>query len=435
MIACYQVFRVFPVINADGWRRSRTGSCLDILDGDASLRESGRGAMSTSSEFNEVERSRVLIAAVFPIAVAIGVVAILYAARDVLGPYVFGLLMAYLLLPIVRKVESILPDSEAWRRVRRPTAVLGTAAAALTLVILFVGLLFDPIIDGTRDLLANFGVYWSTLHAENDTFRDWHLEFVPADVRARIDGNASVLGESMLAGVAGILDWLFVSRGSVVSTASAAFAVPLFVIYYLLNENETQRRLREQMPDGWVADLIAGFRICDRILSSYVRGVVTGAVIVGTITGLGYWLIGVNGALALGAIAFGGKIIPIIGPWIAFLITFPVIWATQPDRAVAAIVLFVIIQLLEVWFLQPRAGGTVDMTAAGTIVLLAIGGGLAGGTGVLFALPVAAMLRALCVYISQRLGGKSPQDAITYLRMFRVDPPGPSPIAESAESS
>ena len=59
------------------------------------------------------------------------------------------------------------------------------------------------------------------------------------------------------------------------------------------------------------------------------------------------------------------------------------------------------------------------MTAAGTILLLAIGGGIAGGLGVIFAVPIAAILRTLCVYISRRIEGVSPEEALAQLRPFR----------------
>ena len=61
--------------------------------------------------------------------------------------------------------------------------------------------------------------------------------------------------------------------------------------------------------------------IFNRIFGSYSRGVIFEAVLVGFITGFGYWVIGVDLWAALGVIAFAGEIVPILGPWIAFLIS------------------------------------------------------------------------------------------------------------------
>jgi predicted PurR-regulated permease PerM len=136
------------------------------------------------------------------------------------------------------------------------------------------------------------------------------------------------------------------------------------------------------------------------------------AVIVGIITGFGYWVIGVDLFLPLGFIAFAGEIVPILGPWIAYFISFPVVLATQPELAIPAVVLFGVIQALEGWFLAPRIQGqAVEFSASFTLLILAIGGAVAGGLGVVIALPVAALVRALIVYVMRRLRGLAPVEA------------------------
>ena len=376
--------------------------------------------VDSRSNVDQLERPRAIVGALFPIAIVIGVCWILYSARHALGPYIFGLLIVYLLLPVVHRVESLMPDHGVWVRARRPVAAIVTSVVALVAAIVFLEALVGPIITSARDLMEDLGVYWSTFQANQGQIQQWYVEVVPADIRVKIDAYVPDIGAAMIEKVADILNWLFYTSGSVLSVASVLLAVPLFVAYYLLDEKDTARRLREQMPGPWAADLIAIFRISDRILGSYVRGIVGTATIVGVITGLGYWFIGVELALALAVVAFAGEIVPILGPWIAFFISFPVILATQPDRAVAAVVLFLILQIVEALFIAPRAGSPVEMTAAGTILLLAIGGGVAGGIGVIFAVPVAAILRTLCVYISRRIEGVSPEAALAQLRPFRT---------------
>ncbi len=117
--------------------------------------------------------------------------------------------------------------------------------------------------------------------------------------------------------------------------------------------------MRHQLPEGWGEDAVAVYRLANGVLGTYTRAVMVEAVIVGVITGFGYWLIGVDLFLPLGFIAFAGEIVPILGPWIAFFISFPVVLATQPELAIPAVVLFGVIQALEGWFLAPRIQGQV----------------------------------------------------------------------------
>jgi hypothetical protein len=125
------------------------------------------------------------------------------------------------------------------------------------------------------------------------------------------------------------------------------------------------RQTHHQFPHARTGDPLALLRIVKRVFGSFTRGVFIKSIIVGIITGLGYFLIGVEVWLPLGVIALVGEIVPIIGPWIAFFISLPVILATQPDKAVLALGLFVVIQLLEGWFLVPHPGRITALHLAG----------------------------------------------------------------------
>ena len=340
---------------------------------------------------------------------------IVWFARDAMAPYLLAFLLIYMLLPVVRWVERWLPSHGRLANLSRPIAAIGTAIATIVLILVLLGILLDPIIDQTSELLTSFSEYWSTLQADHENFRDAYDAIVPERLQAWIDGNVARVGQALLNGAAGMVSWLLNTTGSLIDTGMALVAIPLFVIYYLIDEKQTARTLRIQLPKAWSDDLVAMVAITDRVFGSYTRGVVLEATIVGVITGFGYWLIGVELALPLGVIAFCGEIVPIIGPWIAFMISFPVVLATQPELAIPAILVFLVIQAVEGWVLAPRIqGGSVEFTSSGTLLILAIGGALAGGLGVVFALPVAA----LALYVNERLAGASPHVARMSLRIF-----------------
>jgi predicted PurR-regulated permease PerM len=123
-------------------------------------------------------------------------------------------------------------------------------------------------------------------------------------------------------------------------------------------------------------------------------------------------------------IAFCGEIVPIVGPWLAFCISAPVILATQPHLIIPAGFIFLAVQLLEGWFLSPRIeGGVVDFNPTQTLLLLAIGGGVGGALGMIFAIPAAAIIRQIVLYTDLRLRGFSPEEtfAIASARPGRPD--------------
>jgi hypothetical protein len=180
------------------------------------------------------------------------------------------------------------------------------------------------------------------------------------------------------------------------------------------------RQVCGEFPRASAGDAFALVRIFSRVFGSYTRGVIAESIIVGVIAGLGYYLIGVHVWLQLGVIALIGEIVPIIGPWIALLVTLPVILATQPDKTVLALGLFVVIQILEGLFLAPRIqGGSVNLTPVVSLIVLAIGGVIGGPLGVILALPAVALMREIALYTSYRAEGLSPAEAMSRLPLSR----------------
>ncbi len=204
--------------------------------------------------------------------------------------------------------------------------------------------------------------------------------------------------------------------GNPVSSVLAIIAVPLFVIYCLIDGPKIRRQVRGQSPRAGAGDALALVHIFSRVIGSYTRGVIVESIIVGVISALGYYVIGIQVWLPLAVIALIGEIVPIIGPWIAFVISLLVILATQPDKALLALGLFVIIQILEVLVLTPRIqGASVNLTPLVTLVALAIGGAIGGPLGVILVLPAVALTRNIASYTSYRAGGSSPAQAMARL--------------------
>jgi predicted PurR-regulated permease PerM len=365
--------------------------------------------------------ARALAVRAFTVAAALLLLLIVWLARDALAPYLLAVLLIYMLLPIVHLIERFLPDRGRWRTIRRPLAAVSATVIVTGVFVVLVGFLLEPVLEQTSALLNNLETYWTTLLSSDTTLRDWYVANVPEQVQTWINDNIQEIGETLASGAVGIIEWLLHGTGNAVNTIVALFAIPLFTIYYLIDEPRMVARWRRQFPAAWSGDAIALFRIADRVLSSYTIGTVLEAVIVGAITGAGYWLIGVELALPLGVVAFAGEIVPIIGPWLAFFISFPVVLATQPELAIPAMLLFGVIQMLEGWLLAPRiTGGAVAFTPAGTLIILAVGGALAGGLGVIFALPAAALLRETLLYSYFRLRGARPDTALSQLPLLKA---------------
>jgi predicted PurR-regulated permease PerM len=348
---------------------------------------------------------------------------ILYLSRAQLGPYLLAITLSYLLLPVVRLIERWLPTGGRLGSLRRSIATILSVVLVAVAVILLGALLIDPVIEDIQDIADNFPDYWQQATTDT-TLGDWYEDTVPEDAQAWIDANIGDLARSLLNAGTRVLDYLFSATGSLIQAVLALIIVPVFMVYVLVDRPGAGQQIRKLMPERWVDDTLAIAGISDGILAAYTRGVIISSVVVGVITAAGYWAVGIDLWLALGVIAFLGEIVPILGPWIAFVISFPVVLVTQPDKAILAVLVFGIIQALEGWFISPKIqASSIEFPPVIVLLALAIGGEVAGAIGVVLALPAAAIMRALSVYVLRRVDGLRPDAAVAGLL------PGAGPVS------
>jgi predicted PurR-regulated permease PerM len=136
-------------------------------------------------------------------------------------------------------------------------------------------------------------------------------------------------------------------------------------------------------------------------LGGYLRGVVTNMLVIGILTGLGLWILGVPYPALLGILAGLTEVIPFLGPWIsgsvAILVALVVV---GPLKAVEVVALFFIIQNVEGNTLVPLVmQRSVDLNPLVVIVGVLLGGAIFGLAGSILSVPLAAVIQVLIVRV------------------------------------
>lgn len=371
----------------------------------------------------------VLARKTLPIALLIILGYVVWLARDALAPYLGGLLIIYILMPLVHRIESWIPDRGRLVQMERPIATFIAIGLAAVVSAAIVIILLDPLVTQTAALIQEINEYLEQVGTNNEGIEQLYQERVPAEIRQWLEANIEQVGQQVVSGSVGAASWFLNLTGSVVSTVFALVAVPLFIIFYLIDEKSTDSVLRKQLPLIWAEDIVACFRIADRILGSYTRAVLLQAAIIAVVTAIGYTLVGIEMALPLGIIAGAGAIVPIVGLWVSLLVTVPIVLVTQSESVIPAVLVYFGVQIISGWVLMPKIQGqSVDFTTSGVLLIIAIAGAVAGPLGLIFALPVAAVIRGIVVYTYYRLNGHSPESAIRMLSLFQR----PSDLAESS---
>ena len=323
--------------------------------------------------------TRVLIAAAAVVAVLIGLRLIFDALSElshVIVLVVFGVVIAFVMAPLVERVRRVVR--------RRDVAVALTALTALVVLVVSVVSLAVPLIRETRNLADDVPRY-AALLSSDEPLGIFGLE-ISGDVRQRIgteigarigDWSQDAARAALRVG-AGVVDFFF-----------------MFVLgVYLLASGPQVRRWVHNVvvPDRQRADFRRVEAEAERLFGAYVRGQLLLGLIVGTVSGVAYFALGVPYAVLLGVLAGIFELVPIVGPIVAGAVA-ALVALTQPFPLVVWVVLAATaIQQLENNLLVPRiSGGAVGLHPLAALLAVLVGVEIAGVVGALFAVPLTGL--------------------------------------------
>lgn len=139
----------------------------------------------------------------------------------------------------------------------------------------------------------------------------------------------------------------------------------------------------------------------------WLLGQVFAMILIGTLTTIGLWLLGIPLALILGLIAGLLNFIPNFGPWIAAVPGLLIAFSDSPTKGVYVIGVYAGVQLLESYCITPMVQQrTVDLPPAATIGSQVLMGLLLGVLGLAMATPllVVVLVVVKMLYIEDALG-------------------------------
>lgn len=131
-------------------------------------------------------------------------------------------------------------------------------------------------------------------------------------------------------------------------------------------------------------------------LQAWVRATFWMMLVIGVLSGLGLWALGVRSPLLFGLLAGIGEAIPTVGPILSALPPFFVTLADDPAKAGWVLVLFLVVQQLENNLLVPRIMATAMKLHPVSVLFFVIAmGALMGPLGILLATPLCAIVKVV----------------------------------------
>ena len=181
--------------------------------------------------------------------------------------------------------------------------------------------------------------------------------------------------------------------------------VPVVTFYLLRDWDIIVARFREILPRSYANKVIQLSLECDEMLAAFIRGQLMVMFALASIYTVGLSMIGLELSLLLGVVSGVVSFVPylglIVGISLAGLAAFLQFHEWLPVLMV--VIVFGVAQVVEAVVLTPRfVGERIGLHPVAVIFAVLAGGQLFGFTGVLLALPAAAVIMVLLRHAHQR---------------------------------
>jgi predicted PurR-regulated permease PerM len=391
---------------------------------------------------------------------ALSVVAILIVSNEVLLPFVLGLLVAYLLLPLVLRIERVV-------KVPRFAAILLVYAVVLGVVGGFVAIIMPSMIAEGRALQGELPHLVETAETKWGPLIDEKLASIvgaPPEVQPeaeaapdepalivvpRPDGAFAVkvsertelrqvsegvwrieqveheraTGSKALFRKAMDRAPLYVAENSVelikigqkiVSAVSRGvfnlFMTLMLGAYMMLTHEKITGFFRQLFSPGTQPSFDRLLRRLDRGLSGVVRGQLLICLVNGVLSAIGFWLFDLKYWALMALIAAVGSLIPIFGSILSTIPAVAIGLTQSPGTAFAVLAWIIGIHQLEANFLNPKIiGDAAKIHPVLVVFSLLVGEHFFQIKGALFAVPCLSVVQTIFLHFRETtMGLKDP---------------------------
>ena len=327
------------------------------------------------------------------------------------SPFLIGGGIAFLINVILNPLER------CWNRVCKKAPAKMARPVCLTIsAVLMVGILFAVafmMIPSLRksidELIQNIPVYV-------DEIGRWWADTVHFAAKYNIVLPEYAIDSDMLIEKittfindkgSGIITVTWGAAASILSGLVDVFLAFVFALYLLAKKEVVAAHLKKLIatvfPQTRAKRLLSIASLTNQTFTNFVSGQLTEAVIIGVLCFFGMLILRIPYAGAVSAFVAVTALVPIFGAWLGGGLGTFLILLADPIKAVWFVLYLLILQQVEGNLIYPKVvGKSVGLPGLLVLVAVTIGGGAFGVLGMLFSVPVCAVLYNLYLEFMQK---------------------------------
>lgn len=329
---------------------------------------------------------------------------IIYLLRTPLLPFFIGIVLAYLVVPLVDWIDRKTPLKTRGQSIKRMAIVIIVFLIILALLCLIGYLVLASLINSFSMFMTNA----PTLITQGlQTAGQW-LESILEPLAPEHQQQAYDIINKIGLAIGNWLQGAFVSGlkfiPSTYTFVVGFLTLPFFLIVFMANVHSMGKGVYRLFTKEEARHIHNFLHILNRIFGRYIRSQLLLAVSMGILVYIALLILKINMALALGVIASLLALIPVIGGVLAGIVGVIVTLALAPAKVLLVIIAYVVINLIGGSILLAKfQGDAVNIDPSIVMILIIVGGYVGGILGMVVITPFAALAFALYQYIRKEI--------------------------------
>lgn len=352
-----------------------------------------------------------------------GVFSGIFYVLGIFKPLWIGLILSYLLLPVVRLLKRLLfrkkkkneDSQEVMKKKDKGRMMISIIITYVLIIGIFVSITIGGVfmvkgnlkggsIDSAIGWVQNYVIEIKETFVSSLELRLQGSDLISNTLKDKITNLAEGLekvGESIFNF---ILNFLNQFKDNIV-----AFIIGIVLSFYVMVDLEYFKCILKKVLRVFTSsknyNRVVNFTVeVDQVLSKYIRGQLLDCLIVGILSIIGMFLVGLPFAIFIGLFAGIVNIIPYFGPIIGAIPAILVgLFSSNPIVALWAFIVLMVIQQIDANIIVPKiVGGSVGLHPVFVVLSILVGARF-GILGMVIAVPIAGIIKLIIVKIAAKL--------------------------------
>lgn len=331
---------------------------------------------------------------------------------DILSPFIYGGVMAYLLRPLCNHYETFFREMLPGKAKR----AAGAVAVGLSLV---TGLLivYALIIMIAPQLYESIKSIWETLPGKINQLIDWltrtfgedevllrYMESAYQTLYTQLDQWAR---ETLVPSISNLVSGVGMSVWRVLLFLKNLLIGLIVAVYLLASRKKFKRQsvliLRSALKPRWAELVLEEAAFVDKMFGGFIDGKIMDSAIMGVLCYIGCIIFRFPNALLISAIVGITNVIPFFGPFIGAIPSVLLILIESPIKALWFAVFILALQQLDGNVIGPKIlGDRTGLSSFWVLFSIILFGGLWGLVGMVVCVPLFAVIYDIIKKLVQR---------------------------------